>query len=181
MKLPQLLSGACVIACRSTRHAHPDGIIFARDTRWWRGRRHCQRRKQERVQVGWQYQPALAGCADSRLTRKRRLKDGRRQDCLIPHTFPLPNRMGEAGPLTDPRRAPSPGLLKFQRSPNGRPEGRLRTRASAPQKYVALGRLACPTRLGSPAHFVADRAGPKQAQVTITDGDLLTNFAYREN
>jgi hypothetical protein len=49
------------------------------------------------------------------------------------------HRTESVGRVPDPRRAPSPGWLKFQRNPNGRPGGRLRTRASAPQKYVALG------------------------------------------
>src|SRR5260370_10727789 len=56
----------------------------------------------------------------------------------MPHTFPTPE-LNPWGGSPDPRRAPSPGLSKFQRDPDGRPGGRLRTRASAPQKYVALG------------------------------------------
>ncbi len=55
----------------------------------------------------------------------------------MPHTFPT-TELNPWGGSPDPRRAPSPGLSKFQRDPDGRPGGRLRTRASAPQKYVAL-------------------------------------------
>jgi len=59
---------------------------------------------------------------------------------LAPNTTYFSNyRTESVGRVLDPRWAPSPGLLKFQRNPNGRPGGRLRTRASAPQKYVALG------------------------------------------
>src|SRR5258708_34753334 len=57
----------------------------------------------------------------------------------MPHTFPT-TELNPWGGSPDPRRAPSPGLSKFQRDPDGRPGGRLRTRASAPQKYVALPR-----------------------------------------
>src|SRR5258708_39119509 len=55
----------------------------------------------------------------------------------MPHTLPT-TELNPWGGSPDPRRAPSPGLSKFQRDPDGRPGGRLRTRASAPQKYMAL-------------------------------------------
>jgi hypothetical protein len=51
---------------------------------------------------------------------------------LMPHTFPT-TELNPWGGSPDPRRAPSPGLSKFQRDPDGRPGGRLRTRASVPQ------------------------------------------------
>src|SRR5438552_12764868 len=65
----------------------------------------------------------------------------RAHECAMSHTFPTIEQNpwgGSPGGSPDPRRAPSPGLSKFQRDPDGRPGGRLRTRASAPQKYVAL-------------------------------------------
>ena len=55
----------------------------------------------------------------------------------VPHIFPITEQNSWGG-SPDPRRAPSPGLSRF-RDPNGRLGGRLRTRASTPQKYVALG------------------------------------------
>ena len=48
-------------------------------------------------------------------------------------------RTESVGRVPDPRRVPSPGWLKFQRNPNGRPGGRLRTRASAPQGSTPQG------------------------------------------
>jgi putative redox protein len=49
----------------------------------------------------------------------------------MPHTSPT-TEQNRWGGSPDPRRAPSPGLLKFQRNPNGRPGGQpSRTRASA--------------------------------------------------
>jgi len=43
-------------------------------------------------------------------------------------------RTESVGRVPDPRRAPSPGWLKYSPEPNSRPGGRLRTRASAPQR-----------------------------------------------
>jgi len=66
------------------------------------------------------------------------------REYAMPHTLPTSEQNWWGG-SPDPRRAPSPGLSKFQRNPNGRPGGRLRTRASAPQKYVALDQGVRPT------------------------------------
>src|SRR5260370_5654894 len=44
----------------------------------------------------------------------------------MPHTFPTTD-LNPWGGSPDPRRAPSPGLSKFRRDPDGRPGGRLRS------------------------------------------------------
>src|SRR5260370_42056018 len=73
-----------------------------------------------------------------RFARQSRTRASGAPQGVMPHTFPT-TELNPWGGSPDPRRAPSPGLSKFQRDPDGRPGGRLRTRAADPQKYVALG------------------------------------------
>src|SRR5260370_42299719 len=56
---------------------------------------------------------------------------------IMPHTFPT-TEQNRWGGSPDPRRAPSPGLSKFQRDPHGRQGGWLRTRGVRPTKVCGI-------------------------------------------
>src|SRR5258708_12193241 len=62
----------------------------------------------------------------------------------MPHPFPT-TEQNRGGGSPDPRRAPSPGLSKFQRDPYGRQGAWLRTRGVRPTKVCCIRMPSYPT------------------------------------
>src|SRR5258708_23346024 len=82
------------------------------------------------------------GLVKDREIRNRPISNRPQDAILMPHTFPI-TELNPWGGSPDPRRAPSPGLSKIQRDPNGRRGGRLRTRGIRPTKVCGIRMASC--------------------------------------
>src|SRR6267154_3710201 len=73
-------------------------------------------------QVGNRRLICQSACRSFREINNSPISNRPQDSILMPHTFPT-TELNPCGGSPDPRRAPSPGLSKLQRDPDGRPGG----------------------------------------------------------